>query len=701
MDVIDVTRNSLPALAGSRVLAEEDRRWSVVGHPANWAGATWMRNTCAIALFAGAYYLAYRYGMSFSQAAASPFWFPDSVLLCALLFTPPSRWWLFILVSFPIRLLTSVPGGVPLWFLFTAFAIDSAKGVITAVVLNRYVDKPDRLETIRAFALFCVIAVTLVPALGAICGAVARSAWGYAFWPAWKQWFLGDALAQLVITPAILYWGAELSRPQRLPAPRRLLEAFLLTVGLVVSGYMALDTSSGAAGLLELESYLSVPFLLWAGIRFGMLGASSAILSVTFFAVWGALEGRGPFAGHSPADTALYLQYFLLWKAAPLYLIAILIAHKNLVEHTLRESEARFRRMADSAPVLIWMSDRDGQPTYFNQQWLDFTGRAHQHEEGEDWLQGVHPDDLQHCMHVYQTAFRARMPFVVEYQMRRRDGKYHWVVNRGIPRLAADGTFLGYIGSCADISERKQAEAEAHRQRTELAHVGRVSMLGQLSSALAHELTQPLTAILRNAEAAQLTLERAPVDLAEIRAIIADIREDDSRAGRVIERMRALLQRRDLACEPLCVRELLEQAVSLTRAEMQTRRVAVTLNAATDLPAVAGDRVHLQQVLLNLLMNGADAMRDSPPEQRRVHIGARLVGSDSVEISVEDRGHGIPEGKLAQLFEPFFTTKASGIGLGLSISKTIIQAHGGQISAANNKNTAGATFAFRLKTVPG
>ena len=196
----------------------------------------WVRYVLALCLFETAFYFAYRYGMAFSDAAPSPFWFPDSVLLCALLLVPPRWWWLVLLAPLPIRLSVEVPPDAPQWFLLATFAIDSAKGLFAAATLRRFMRNPLRFETVTDFGVYCLFAVLLAPALSAFAGAAARQALGSGpgYWPAWEQWFWGDALATLIITPAIFYWfvGARWNFPTRLNA--RWLEGALLIVGLVL-----------------------------------------------------------------------------------------------------------------------------------------------------------------------------------------------------------------------------------------------------------------------------------------------------------------------------------------------------------------------------------------------------------------------------------------------------------------------------------
>ncbi len=243
--------------------------------------------------------------------------------------------------------------------------------------------------------------------------------------------------------------------------------------------------------------------------------------------------------------------------------------------------------------------------------------------------------------------------------------------------------------------QRRRAEAVILNQRTELAHVTRVSTMGQLTSALAHELNQPLGAILRNAEAAEIFLKNEKPDLEEIRAILADIRKDDQRAGSVIDRMRSLLKRRSLELKSLDLGELLAETVTLAKSDAQARQINLLLQIPPRLPVVRGDRVHLQQVLLNLILNGMDAMANGAKAGRLLTVRAVTAKDETVEVSVSDYGTGIAADKVERLFEPFFTTKANGMGMGLAISQTIIEAHGGKIWGGNNA-TRGAVFKFTL-----
>lgn len=264
--------------------------------------------------------------------------------------------------------------------------------------------------------------------------------------------------------------------------------------------------------------------------------------------------------------------------------------------------------------------------------------------------------------------------------------------------LVALGGVLAWSWSRRHIAQALERERLAHEMqhlREELAHSSRVSTMGQLASSLAHELNQPLGAILRNTEAAELLVEQVPPDLAEIRAILADIRLDDQRAGGVIDRMRALLKRQKAERTYLALDELLHEVGALARTDALRRKVQMTVEVAPGLPPVCGDRIQLQQVLLNLILNGMDAMSEEPPENRRLIVEGRQMDAQTLEVRVRDRGPGVPAQSVSRLFEPFFSTKPHGMGLGLSISRTIIEAHQGKISVENQAE-GGACFAFTL-----
>ena len=277
------------------------------------------------------------------------------------------------------------------------------------------------------------------------------------------------------------------------------------------------------------------------------------------------------------------------------------------------------------------------------------------------------------------------------------DGQVRWIAGRGRVEFTG-GKPLRMRGVSLDITRRKQAELEAARQRNELAHLSRVSLLGELSGSFAHELNQPLTAILSNAQAAQRFLTQDAADPAELQEILNDIVEEDKRAGEVIRGMYLLLKKGEVQLQALDVNKVVHNVLKLLHSDLVNQNVAVHVELALHLPAVNGDSVQLQQVLLNLVVNGCDAMADIEAVDRRLLVRTELADGKDVRVSVADQGYGIPSEKINRIFEPFFTTKMKGMGMGLAVCRTIISAHGGRLWATNNPNR-GATFQFTLPTI--
>jgi signal transduction histidine kinase len=287
---------------------------------------------------------------------------------------------------------------------------------------------------------------------------------------------------------------------------------------------------------------------------------------------------------------------------------------------------------------------------------------------------------------------------VIRYQPRSL-----WEEHKELFLLLAAGFLAQAVTIAALLVQRRrqrQAEAEILRQRAELAHVSRVSMMGQLASALTHELNQPLGAILRNAEAAEVYLQAEAPDLKEIQAILTDIRRDDKRAGNVIDRMRSLFKRQPLALGTLDMRDLVEDTIAMARPDASQRGVRLKVEISPHLPPAQGDRVHIQQVLLNLILNGMDAMSTIPAHRRRLTVGIAETNNGNLRLRVADCGTGIAAENAAHIFEPFFSTKSNGMGMGLAISKTIIEAHGGEIWM-DSEVLKGTTFTCLLPPAGG
>ena len=368
------------------------------------------------------------------------------------------------------------------------------------------------------------------------------------------------------------------------------------------------------------------------------------------------------------------------------------ITRQKQAQDALRESEARFRALADTAPVMIWMSGTDKLCTFFNKGWLDFTGRSLEQELGNGWAQGVHREDLERCIGIYISSFDKQRSFTMEYRLRRRDGEYRWVLDSGAPRFASDGTFLGYIGSCIDITEHKRSEAEARKHRDELAHLSRVSIMGEMAGSLAHELNQPLTGIVNNASAGRRFIAKGRADLPKLDSLLEAIGEDGRRAGGIIRGIRSMVQKGNHARSVVNLNDVIANILRLVHSDSLERHCKLVTEADPTLPLVEGDQIQLQQVLLNLIMNAFEAMGETPLAERRVIIRSERISDGRVRVSVRDFGTGLSMENPERIFEHFFSTKQNGLGMGLAIVRSIVTAHDGELAAVNAEG--GGTCAY-------
>jgi C4-dicarboxylate-specific signal transduction histidine kinase len=307
-------------------------------------------------------------------------------------------------------------------------------------------------------------------------------------------------------------------------------------------------------------------------------------------------------------------------------------------------------------------------------------------------LERAEPDAGEVLRGLVAVLENAEPGFSIEYRTAGPGGE-RWFELLAEPLRRAEG---GAVITLVDITDRKRAELEAGRLRDDLAHLTRVSTLGELAASLAHELNQPLTAILSNVQAAQILLDRDSPDLAEVREILSEVVTDDERAGEIIRHLRSLFKKGQRERAPLDVNELIREVLRLLQNDVALRGASFRVDLGAGLPLVEGDRVQLQQVVLNLVVNGLDAMRDRPPGERHLTIRSSL-DKTKMQIEVADLGQGIPEADRERLFEPFYTTKPAGMGMGLAIARSIVEAHGGSLSVVNRPGV-GATFRVLIPT---
>jgi PAS domain S-box-containing protein len=958
------------------------------------------------ALVGVAYYVGALVGfaLKFPSHSPSALWPPNSILLAALILLPTRQWWVALLGAFPAHLLVQLPSAVPVVMSLAFFLSNSCEALLGAFLIRRSIDGPLRFDSLKSAAVFVLAAVVVAPFLSSFldAGFVTLTGWQKeSYWQVWRARLPSNALAALAIPPVIVLWANDGPAWLRRASTRQRAEALIMIGGLLAVSALVFAWEYSQRDATPALLLLPLPFLLWAALRFGPPATSASLLILIFVSIWGAAKGRGPFAALLPMQSVLSLQMFLLAIAVPLIFLAAAIEERRKKEESLRESEERFRTMADVAPVLIWTTDADKLCTYVSQTWLDFTGKIFEQELGNGWAGDIHPSDREARLAAYAHCFDQRSPFTLEYRLRRHDGEYRWLLDKGTPRFASDGTFLGYIGSATDITERKRAEerlrvqhtvaqilAEAatieeatprilramgeclgwdvgalwrvdreagtlrcvelwhkasikvpeferasreftfvpglglpgrvwssrepeyiadvvpdpnfprapiaereglhaafgfplllggevlgvveffsreigqpdqellnmlatvgsqigqfiERQRAEtelreseqnyrmlfesidegfctievlfdqnekpldyrflqispsferqtgiknaagrrmreiaprheehwfetygrialtgepmrfeneakqlgrwydvyafrvedprrrrvgilfnditerkraeaeardserryrevqaeLAHASRVATMGQLMASIAHEVRQPIAAVVTNAQAGLNWLGAQPPDLEEVRQTLGCINRDGMRAGDVIGRIRALIKKAPSRKEELEINEAVLEVIALTRAEVSKSGVSVRTQLAEGLPVIRADRVQLQQVILNLIVNAVEAMSGVGEGARELLINTGRDSSNGVLISLRDSGPGLDPKGLDRLFEAFYTTKAQGMGLGLAISRSIIEAHGGRLWASANV-PRGAVFQFTVPASP-
>jgi signal transduction histidine kinase len=362
----------------------------------------------------------------------------------------------------------------------------------------------------------------------------------------------------------------------------------------------------------------------------------------------------------------------------------------------LRESEARLEFAAAAAGFGIWIWDVEKKRIWATNTAREmFNVGPGEVLEVERLRTQVHDDDLPSMRRVLAEATITGEERELHFRICAPAGGLRWILAHGRAESDRRGRVAMIRGVLRDVTEQVRTRQENEELRRDLAHAGRVSVLGTLSSSLAHELGQPLGAIALNAEVAEMMLRDGAPDLAELREILADIRRDDRRASEVIDRLRSLLKRRQLDLLPLSVTSLVQETAALLRSDAIARNVVLEVATDAELPVIRGDKVHLSQVLINLVVNAMDAVADQPAPRRKVILHARAAEAGWVEVVVTDAGHGISAEAADRLFDPFFTTKENGMGMGLSVSRTIVQAHGGRITAENSPD-GGAVFRVML-----
>ena len=647
-----------------------------------------------------AYYAGAKIGLAltFAPMPIAVLWPPNALLLAALILTP-RRWWPAVIAgAFPAHLLAELQGEIPLSMVLCWFVSNVSEALIGAALVRHFADAPG-LRTLRAVNAFCAAAV-LAPFASSFldAGLVRWVGWSNAdFSVLWQARFFSNMLAILTFVPVLLTWGVAETGVLRRGARGQLLEVGALVAGLFAVSVVVFDSglpeSSGPPTLL----YLPVPFLIWAALRFGPALASASFAIVAFLVIWGASHGRGPFLAAAVQQDGMPIQLFLVSIAVPLLMLAALNEERREAEGRVRASEELFSTAFRRGPDAVAISRQvDGSMIEANERWLGLLGYAPGAALVAPFITHVEPASRPRVMALLTDPRPGRE---VEVELQDRQANKHAAL-ASIAAVELRGEAC-HIMILRDITQQRQAEKDAREQRRQLTHLTRVASLSDFSSTIAHELNQPLTAILSNAQAALRFLSRDPPNISEIKAILGEIADADKRAGLLIHHLRLLMKKGEEEFGEVDINHLVADVLDFVRGEFLLRNVEVKTSYAPDLPRVLGDSVQLQQLVLNLVCNACEAMQTQPGSTKSLNINTLQAADGKVQVAVSDTGPGIPAERLERVFEPFFTTKESGLGLGLAICRRIATAHGGVLGADSRAGERDLSPGAATEVVPG
>lgn len=373
-------------------------------------------------------------------------------------------------------------------------------------------------------------------------------------------------------------------------------------------------------------------------------------------------------------------------------------AEREKAEEAARRSERDLLDVIEAIPAMAFTNDAEGDNAWANRRWVEYTGLSLERTSGLGWQETLHPDDIEDHLSTWRKSMAAGEPFESEARHRSANGEYRWFLVRAVPLCDEHGKVRKWYGTLTDIEDRKRAERERERLRqveTDLAHVSRVTTMGELAASLAHEIKQPIAAALLHAETCTRWLCREVPEMAAAQRAASRAVMEVKRAASIIDRIRSLYRHETPRREQVDLNEIIRDITVLLNDTAVRNSVSIRTRLDATLPAASADRIELQQVLMNLMLNGIEAMQTTGGE---LTVESRTCGDGQLSVSVTDSGVGLPDGEVDLIFQAFFTTKPQGTGMGLSVSRKIIESHGGRLRAIPNAGR-GATFQFTLPTI--
>jgi len=779
-----------------------------------WRSALWLP---VMAVAAGYYFGAWLgFAWRFQGSGISFFWPPTAVLTATLLLNPPRTWGWLLAGALGAHAVAHAQNGVPVTAWPVQFLANATQAVVSAWLVRRFSDPIRPFADLHRALGFMACACVIGPSVASLIPlhVYVSLGWSTDMLNAWRLRTVSNAIAALILVPAIvMIWPWLRSKPRAIPA-LRVAEFVLLFAGLVAAHGVVGFVDEKSALTLALALYAPAPFLLWATVRFGGAGLSLALLCTTLLTVLGAMQGRG-IAGLPPDDAIIGVQLFLSTMAVPLILIGGLLEqnraeHRALVEmeqqtgatlralpdlmfvqsrngvylkhyassnsdllvapelflgrnmneilpphvvalfepafrtvtpdelsvveyslqvggelrqfearligldddrvlsivrditarrrseDALREAQRRYALATAAGGIGLWHLDPRSQTVQVEGGLLASLGYA-ETEIGEqlpEWFALISPNDVGEVESRLNAHLSGASPaFEAEFRMIARDGSVRWIHSRGAVVEWVEGAVGRVTGTYTDITGRKEAEDALKHANDTMVRMGRVTALAELTASIAHELNQPLAAIATNANTCLRWMDSTASD-ADLRGALKDLVADSRRAGQIVRRTREMFANRVVSRTPTDLNGVIRNVLDLVRTRLRDAGVQVELELDDSLPVIDADKVQVEQVLMNLVLNAIDAMLETGTRRRLLSVQSRST-EKGVLVSVRDTGAGLSAPDAEQVFEPFYTTKSDGIGIGLAISRSIVEAHGGAIWA-NAEAGKGATFSFTL-----
>ena len=678
-------------------------------------------------LFGVAYVIAWSYLFVATFLGAhpppAPLFPPEAVLLCALLLVSPRRWWLYLVAAFLIQVPILAYLHLPLWWNLLGYTPDAIEPILAVSLMRLFMPMPLRFASQREVSLYTSF-VVVAALVAATIGSVVNAAGGEPYWTSWRSWVLGDTLANLILAPTLLLWIAVGFGGLRAGSVRRYAEAALLYGGLLILGLTAFNVRFQGPGMTQALAYLPMPLLLWAAVRFGPRGISTALSLTAILAVPAVASRLGPFAAQSapPLSTlgsVFILQLFLLVIGVPLVFLAALVEERKQTAAALETSEGRFRAAFQSAATGMMLVDPTGRIVQVNQPVVTMLGYSEEELRTYTFMDLTYPGDLEPNVSLLQQALAGDLAsYQIEKRYLHKDGSLVWGrVSAGIVRDAV-GQPLYLVGQLEDITAQKRFEQEREEARaTELALRETKAQMDTFLGIASHELKTPLTSLKLSLQLSQRQLRKllaqgttgtASGEVGSLHSAAELL----ARTAHQMDRMEALVNdlvdvsriqagKLELRPEQVDLAPIVHDAVAAQREAATERRISLQSPSDLSVPVYA-DAGRIEQVVTNYLTN---ALKYSPAD-RPVEVGIE-VGPRQVRVWVRDEGQGLPAVEREQIWERFHRVQGVevqsgagvGLGLGLYVSRMIVERHHGQVGVDSTPGQ-GATFWFTLP-LPG